>query len=65
MNTAEQIYEEIKSLPQQDLPQIFDFIQYVKKAEYKLDDLMFAQQSSLTDIWCNDADDVWNNVPTR
>ncbi len=65
MNTAEQVYEEIKSLPQQALPQIYDFIQYLKKTDHKMDDLVYAQQSSLEDIWCNDVDELWNNVPTR
>lgn len=65
MNTAKKIlFELIEEIPEKDILNIIDFIQYLKlKREKDLyRDLQNASESSM-DFWNNDIDDeVWNNV---
>lgn len=65
MNTAKQIlYRLIKEIPDSQIPDIIDFISYLKlkKDSEVFKDLELASQSSI-EFWDNDIDDeVWNNV---
>ena len=65
MNTAKKIlFELIEEVPDKDILDIIDFVQYLKlKREKELfKDLQFSSESS-TKFWNNDIDDeVWNNV---
>lgn len=65
MDTAREIILNlIEDIPEADLPEVIDFIEYLKtKREKELHkDLQKASESSL-DFWDNDIDDeVWNDV---
>jgi hypothetical protein len=65
MNTAKQIlFNLIEEMPENELPEVIDFIGYLKlKKEKELyRDLKSASESSLK-FWDNDIDDeVWNDV---
>ena len=64
MTVAELVFEQIKTLPDDQVHEVLDFIGYLKqkadRAEW--DDLMRAQQMSLTAVWDNDDDEVWNGL---
>ncbi len=64
MSTAEQIYEQVKDLPEPLAREVLDFVGYLRaKLEHgEMTDLMLAQQHSLAGIWDNSAGDVWNSV---
>lgn len=63
MNSAKKIlFELIKEMPDKDIPEVIDFVQYLKikreKDLYK--DLQKASESS-AEFWNNEIDDeVWN-----
>jgi len=65
VNTAKKIlFELIEEVPDKDILDIIDFVQYLKlKREKELfKDLQFSSESSIK-FWNNDIDDeVWNNV---
>ena len=65
MEAAREIlYRLVKELPENQIPEILDFIGYLKiKNERNLsEDLLQASESSL-EFWGNTIDDeVWNNV---
>jgi ADP-dependent phosphofructokinase/glucokinase len=64
MNTADQIYEQVKALPEPLAREVLDFVGYLamKIQREKVADLMLAQQRSLEDVWNNAEDDAWNHV---
>ena len=66
MNTrlADQIYEAVKPLPENYAQEALDFIEFLsKKAAHKDEhDLTQAQQISMSHIWGNEDDEVWNDV---
>ncbi|MBA3014497.1 MAG: DUF2281 domain-containing protein [Proteobacteria bacterium] len=64
MNTAEIIYNQVKTLPESMAREVLDFVGYLKgKQEYpRPDDLMLAQESVLLHIWDNTEDEVWKDV---
>lgn len=64
MSTAEQIYEQVKDLPEPLAREVLDFVGYLRaKLEHgEVTDLMLAQQDSLARVWDNSADDVWNSI---
>lgn len=58
------LYDLIEEIPEKDLAEVIDFVQFIKlKREKELfKDLQKASESS-TKFWNNDIDDeVWNNV---
>lgn len=65
MNTAKKfLYELIEEMPDKDISDIIDYVQFLKlKKEKELcNDLLNSSESSLG-FWNNDIDDeVWNNV---
>jgi len=63
MNTAKKIlFELIEEMPEKDIPEVIDFVQFLKmKKEKELsNDLLNLSESSI-EFWNNDIDDeVWN-----
>ena len=64
MNTVEQIQDEVKTLPAFKAQEVLDFILFLKARNEndEWQDLMKAQEQSLSEIWNNEEDEVWNNV---
>jgi hypothetical protein len=64
MNTAEIIYNQVKTLPESMAREVLDFVGYLKgKQEHgRLDDLILAQSDALSTIWDNNDDEAWNDI---
>jgi len=64
MNTAEIIFNQVKTLSEPMAREVLDFVGYLKgKQEHGgLDDLMLAQEGALSAIWDNAEDEAWNDV---
>jgi hypothetical protein len=64
MTVKELVFEQVKTLPDDQVREVLDFIGYLKqkgdRAEWE--DLMRAQQSSLWAVWDNAEDEVWNDL---
>ncbi len=64
MNAAELVQKEVETLPDGEKQEVLDFIAFLKerheREEWK--NLMAAQQASLSAVWDNDEDEVWNHV---
>ena len=67
MTIAEQIYEEIRTLPDELAREVLDFVGFMK-AKYDLKsvaerDLQQAQAPAMSHVWDNPTDDeVWNDL---
>ena len=64
MSLAEQIYEEVKHLPDDIAREVLDFIEFLgekRGIRYKTD-LIRAQQGVMDKTWDNKEDDVWNDL---
>lgn len=61
---AQKIFEAVKVLPDAQASEVLDFAAFVaqraRTAEWH--DLQNAQLSSLTELWDNEADEVWNDA---
>ena len=64
MNAAEIIFNQVKTLPEPIAREVLDCVGYLKRKQEHggLDDLMLAQESTLSAIWDNAEDEVWNDV---
>jgi len=64
MNTVELIQNEVKTLPDFRAQEVLDFIVFLKtrSENNEWQDIMKAQELSLSTIWDNDEDKVWDNV---
>lgn len=64
MNTAEQIFEQVKVLPEPMAREVLDFVGYLKEKQEqgRIKDLVEAQAGSMTEIWDNEADEAWNGA---
>jgi hypothetical protein len=64
VNTIELIKNEVKTLPDFKAREVLDFIIFLKTRTEanEWQDLKEAQNRSLSKIWDNDEDEVWNNV---
>ena len=64
MGLAEIVQEQIKALPEGQVKEVLDFIGYLKSRheQTQWNDLMQAQEKSLTKVWDNQDDEVWNHV---
>jgi hypothetical protein len=64
MVTAEQICQQANRLPQNVLPTVLDFMLFLQKrmTENQENDLVMAQESSMTALWDNEEDEAWNDV---
>jgi hypothetical protein len=64
MTIAEMVYSQVKQLPEPLARQVLDFVVSLREgrdaAEWR--DLMQAQASSLTAVWDNAEDEVWDHV---
>lgn len=62
MQTAELIFEQVKTLPESLAREVLDFVGYLKERSERaeINTLMNSQQSSLEKVWQDEADDVWN-----
>ncbi len=67
MSIAEEVINQINSMPVNLQKEVLNFAHYLKqKAEQEeTDNLMYAQHSSMEHIWDNQDDEVWDNVPVR
>jgi hypothetical protein len=64
MTFAEQVYEQVKTLPDPLLREVLDFIRSLRERGDRREwqDLMNAQAPALADTWDSAADQVWDNV---
>ena len=68
MDTAEQIYEAVKPLPESLAQEVLHYVEFLRiKFEHKEEDPSFllAQETSMRQVWDNPEDEVWNSVETR
>ncbi len=61
---AQQIFETVSRLPDVQAREVLDFASFIehRKSQAGWHDLQNAQLSSLTDLWDNEADEVWNDA---
>ena len=64
MGLAEIVQEQLKTMPELQVKEVLDFIGYLKSRHEQLEwqDLAQAHEKSLSVIWDNAEDEVWNNV---
>jgi hypothetical protein len=64
MTIAEQIYEQVKTLPDPLAREVLDFAVYLRERRERGDwrDLMEAQSASLAPVWDNAEDKVWDDA---
>ena len=61
MSTADAIYQAVKPLPESLAREVLDFVEFLRLRGQAADrDLMLSQQASLTNVWNNADDEVWN-----
>ncbi len=61
MSTADAIYQAVKPLPESLAREVLDFVEFLRLRGQASDrDLMLSQQASLTNVWNNVDDEVWN-----
>ncbi|WP_018866178.1 MULTISPECIES: DUF2281 domain-containing protein [unclassified Thioalkalivibrio] len=65
MDIADQIYEEVKRLPEPLSREVLDFIGYLESKHGLSDtpgeDIKKAQETALGSIWENPEDEVWDD----
>jgi len=64
MSIADQVYEQVKALPDPLVREVLDFIGYLREKQESVEwpDLQRAQTGTLAAIWDNPKDDVWNDA---
>jgi hypothetical protein len=64
MTIADVVYEQVKALPEPLARQVLDFVGYLRERQDNADwrDLMNAQAASLTPVWDNAEDKVWDDA---
>lgn len=66
MTIAEQIFQIAGILPEPLAREALDFVRFLQARERgEWNDWQGAQSASLTHVWDNAADEVWNDVPLR
>ncbi len=67
MNITEDVVNEIKQLPEPLQREVLNFALFLKQKANRaeLDNLMHAQHASMDNIWDNEEDEAWNDVPIR
>jgi hypothetical protein len=64
MRIADQVYEQVKTLPEPLAREVLDFVAFLRerrdRAEWR--DLMAAQAASLAPVWDDAEDSVWDHV---
>jgi hypothetical protein len=67
MSIADIVYEQVKTLPESLAREVLDFVGYLRERQDRQDradwrDLMNAQAGSLTPVWDNAEDKVWDDA---
>ncbi len=64
MKIADQIYEQVKALPEPLAREALEFIGLLRERQDRADwgDLMQAQAAAMAPAWDNDEDKVWDDV---
>lgn len=64
MSLADQVYEQVKALPEPLAREVLDFVRYVRERTERADwrDLMAAQSEGLRAVWENSEDEVWDHA---
>lgn len=64
MTIADQIYEQVKSLPDPLVREVLDFVRSLREKQKRSEwrDLQQAQTSALIAVWDNPEDDIWNDA---
>ena len=64
MTIADQVYEQVKALPDQLAREVLDFVVYLRERGDRAGwrDLMESQSGSLAPLWDNAEDRVWDDV---
>lgn len=64
MSIADQVYEQVKALPEPLAREVLDFIGYLRERGERRawEDLKNAQAGPLAAAWDNAEDKVWDNV---
>jgi hypothetical protein len=64
MSIAEQIYEQVKALPEPLAREVLDFVAFLRDRRDRNEwrDLMDAQAASLAPVWDNAEDKVWDDA---
>lgn len=67
MAIAEKIYEAVKPLPEALAREVLDFVEFLRsrREQQTHDNLAAAQTTSMTGVWDNPNDEVWNDAATR
>jgi hypothetical protein len=67
MGIAEQIYQQVKALPEPLARAVLDFVAFLRERRDRGEwcDLMNAQAGSLAPVWDNAEDSVWDKVRTE
>ncbi|HZL30589.1 MAG TPA: DUF2281 domain-containing protein [Pseudolabrys sp.] len=64
MSVADQVYEQVKTLPEPLAREVLDFVAFLRdrrdRGEWR--DLMTAQAASLAPVWDNAEDKVWDDA---
>ncbi len=64
MLTADEIYQELRGLPEPIAREVLDFAKYLKQKNEQ-ESLLLAQEAGMKTLWDNEEDNVWDDVPTR
>jgi hypothetical protein len=64
MKIADMVYEQVKALPEPLAREVLEFVGFLRERQDRADwrDLMTAQAASLTPVWDNAEDKVWDDV---
>ena len=66
MNIAEEIYEQVRRLPEPLAREVLDFVGFIelkhRRRDIETDHLKEAQMSVMNQIWENSEDEVWNDL---
>ena len=64
MSLADQVYEQVKALPEPLAREVLDFVRHVRERTEQADwrDLMAAQSEGLRAIWESSEDEVWDHA---
>lgn len=67
MAIAEKIYEAVKPLPEALAREVLDFVEFLRarREQESHDNLAAAQSKSMTGVWDNPDDEVWNDAAGR
>jgi hypothetical protein len=64
MSLADLVYEQVRTLPDSLAREVLDFVAFLRERAERADwrDLTAAQSGSLTELWDNSEDKVWDDA---